>query len=105
MTSFIMTHPNNDSQSESHRKQIRNRLRNRIGSESEPDESSEPDTETDAETETEAELDSDWSDGDDDVILTSANLDDSSDGAKGRARQEIQFYNQDNDRISFFRQE
>ena len=89
--------------SEKHRKQLVNKLRNRLDSTS----SNQSDTATDqSDSESDDEIsDSDWSDDEKakDEQITSVNLDDSLDGGKGRARQEIQFYNQENDRISFFR--
>lgn len=93
----------NHYKSDSHRKKIKNRLRNRLSSSSESERPATEDEDEDTDTETEGDSgdsDSDWSE---DEIITSANLDDSNDGSKGRARQEIQFYNKDSDRISFFR--
>lgn len=87
--------------SEKHRKQLVNKLRTRLDSTS----SNQSDTATDqSDSESDEEMsDSDWSDDEKTEQITSVNLDDSLDGGKGRARQEIQFYNKENDRISFFR--
>merc|ERR1711990_1103365 len=86
--------------SEQHRKQLVNKLRNRLDSTS----SNQSETDqSDNDSDSEEISDSDWSDDDVKEQITSVNLDDSFDGGKGRARQEIQFYNSENDRISFFR--
>ena len=84
--------------SEKHRKQLVNKLRNRLDSTSSNQSTDQSDSESDEEM-----SDSDWSDDEKTEQITSVNLDDSLDGGKGRARQEIQFYNEENDRISFFR--
>ena len=87
-----------------HRKKIKSRLRNRCDSSSSCTENengaSDSDNDDTGSDSDESDAYSDWSD---DEITTSANLDETNDASKGRARQEIQFFNHQNDRISFFR--
>lgn len=95
--------------SDKHRKSLVNRLRSRLDSTSSTNSTDQSGVDDSDQSEDEDldDTDSDWSDDESREVaseqLTSVNHDDSFEGGKGRARQEIQFYNSENDRISFFR--